>query len=121
MALTDEQLRLLDKTKEVHVRTRSGDRTVDTIIWIVVVDGTAYIRSVQGEDGRWYQRALEDPSIDILVGNERIPFQAVHVDDPSDIEAVSAALRAKYNPGVSLDRMTDSSVLDTTLRLEPAS
>lgn len=121
MTLTGEQLRLLDETKEVHVRTRSGDRTIDTIIWIVVIDGTVYVRSVKGEAGHWYQRALADPRVDILVGNERIPFEAVHVDDEDEIEAVSDALRAKYNPGVSLDNMTDASVLNTTLRLEPAS
>ncbi len=72
MALTPDQLTLLDTTNEVHVRTRSGDRTIDTIIWIVVADNVVYVRSVQGEDGRWYQRALADPSVAILVDGQEI-------------------------------------------------
>ena len=121
MPLTSDQLTLLDHTEEVHVRTRSGDRTVDTIIWIVIVDGTAYVRSVDGKTGHWYQRALADPRVSILVDGGEIGFTAVHVDDPDEIERVSDALRAKYRPGGSLDRMVRDEVLDTTLRLEPGS
>jgi len=121
MAPTPDQLKLLDETNEVHVRTRSGERTVDTIIWIVVADGTVYVRSVDGHTGRWYQRALADPRVSILVDHDEIEFTAVHVDDPDEIDVVSDALRAKYRPGGSLDRMVRDEVLDTTLRLEPVS
>ena len=121
MALTDQQLALLDETKEVEIETRSERGTFATIIWVVVIDGAVYVRSVQGEDGRWYQRALADPRVAILVDDERIEFRAVKVDDPAEIEAVTAALRAKYRPGGSLDRMTRDEVVDTTFRLEPAS
>lgn len=119
MALTDNQLTRLDETREVHIRTRSGDRTVETIIWIIVANGTVYVRSVRGEGGRWYKRALANPEVDIVLDGTEIPFGAVHVDDTDEIEAVSNALRDKYPPGGSLDRMTADTVLDTTLRLEP--
>lgn len=119
MALTDNQLKRFDETREVHIRTRSGDRTVETIIWIVVADGTVYVRSVRGEGGRWYQRALANPEVDIVLDGSEIPFRAVHVDGPSEIETVSDALRNKYPPGGSLNRMTSNNVLNTTLRLEP--
>lgn len=119
MALTEHQLQILAETDEVDVETRSEDETFETIIWIVVVDGVVYVRSVQGEQGRWYQRALADPRVAILVDGDRMEFEAVHVDDPAEIEAVSAALREKYPPGGPLDRMTRDMVLDTTLRLEP--
>lgn len=120
MAISNDQLDLLDRTGEVHIRTRSDRGTFETIIWIVVVDGVVYVRSVQGEDGRWYQRALADPVVAILVDGQEIDFRAVSVDDPDEIEDVTKALSAKYPAGGSLDRMTRDEVLDTTLRLEPA-
>lgn len=119
MPLTEQHLDLLDETNQVQVRTRSGDRSIDTTIWIVVIDGVVYVRSVEGPNGRWYQRAVANPVVSILAGGEEIPFRAVHVDDTAEIESVSDALRDKYPPGGSLDRMTAAGVLDTTLRLEP--
>lgn len=119
MAPTPDQLALLDETREVRIRTRSGDRAVDTIIWVVVTDGTVYVRSVTGERGRWYRRALANPNVAILVDGDQIEFEALLVTGPEEIDAVSDALRAKYRPGGSLDRMTSDHVLETTLRLDP--
>lgn len=121
MALTRDQLALLERTKEVHVETHSDRGSTQTIIWIVVDDGKVYVRSVRGDSGRWYQRALADPSLSIHVDGEAIDFRAVPVDDPAEIDAVTKALGDKYPPGGSLDRMTRDDVLDTTLRLEPVS
>lgn len=121
MALTDDQLNLLAETGQVRVETRSSDGTTTrTIIWIVVIDHQVYVRSVDGVDGRWYQRALADPDVAIHVAGEQIGFRAIPVGDHDEIEAVSAALRDKYPAGGSVDRMTRREVLDTTLRLEPA-
>ena len=119
MALSDQQLALLDKTKEVRIRTRGATRSFTTIIWIVVSDGTVFVRSVDGEEGNWYQRALHDSMVEVIVDDQQIPFTAVHVEDRAEIDAVTAALRAKYRPGGSLDRMVRDDVLGTTLRLDP--
>ena len=119
MALTEDQLIRLDTAKEVRIRTSTGDRSFSTIIWIVVADGAVFVRSVDGEKGRWYQRALAEPNVDILIDDEEIAFRAVHVQDADAIEEVTRALRAKYRPGGSLDRMTRDEVLGTTLRLDP--
>jgi len=119
MPLSDQQLALIDETKEVRIRTRGATRTFTTIIWIVVADGTVYVRSVDGEEGKWYQRALLDSRVEVVVGDQQIPFTAVHVEDGDEIDAVTAALHAKYRPGVSLDRMVRVEVLGTTLRLDP--
>lgn len=121
MALTDDQLDLLDRTQEVKIETLSPDGPVKTIIWIVVEDGDVYVRSVRGASGKWYRRVLSNPLVAIHADGERIEFRAVGVDEGNVIETVSSALRDKYPPGGSLDRMTDASVLDTTLRLEPIS
>jgi hypothetical protein len=119
MAQTDAQLALLDETQEVHVRTHSGDDSKETVIWIVVVDGEVYVRSVRGDDGNWYQRALADPRVEIIAGGEEFEFLARPVEETAEISAVSNALRSKYSPGSSLDAMVRTEVLDNTFRLEP--
>jgi hypothetical protein len=119
MALSNNQLGSLHEANQVRIRTRSDRGTFKTIIWIVVVDGVVYVRSVRGEGGRWYQRALADQQVGILLDGDEIEFRAVHVDDPAEIEAVSDALRDKYPPGGSLDAMIQDEVLGTTMRLDP--
>ncbi|HJS72417.1 MAG TPA: DUF2255 family protein [Acidimicrobiia bacterium] len=121
MTLTADQIAILDESKEVRIETVGSRGAVSTIIWIVVAGDEVYIRSVRGDEGRWYQRALADPNVAIDVAGERIAFRAVPVDDSAGIDAVTEALRAKYRPGGSLDRMTRDEVLGTTLRLEPVS
>jgi hypothetical protein len=121
MKLTDDQLTLLDETLEVQIETRSDEQTFKTIVWIVVIDGDVYVRSVDGDKGHWYQRTLANPFVAIHVDGERLEFRAVRVEDSATIGAVSDAYRGKYPPGGSLDRMTREDVLDTTLRLEPVS
>ena len=46
-----EILRLLDETKEVRIETRrDGDSPEHrTIIWVVVVEGEVFVRSVRGQ------------------------------------------------------------------------
>ena len=119
MAVSDDQLNLLEETLEVRIETRSDDATFETIIWIVVADGEVYARSVNGERGRWYQRTISNPFVAVLVDGDRLEVRAVHVKDSDTIQTVSDALRAKYPPGGSLDRMTREEVLETTVHLEP--
>jgi len=120
MEPTDAQLAIIDDTSEVQIETFSvSGKATKTIIWIVVADGQVYVRSVQGESGHWYVRALSNPLVAIHVDWERIEFRAVHIEDADTIGRVTEALRAKYRPGGSLDRMTRTEVLGTTLRLDP--
>ena len=121
MSLTAEQLSAIDTTNEVHIHTSADGKTIATIIWVVVADGDVYVRSVQAEDGLWYQRARGNPSVALDVGGDVMDFEAVHIEDDETIETVSTALRAKYRPGGSLDRMTRDDVLGHTLRLDPVS
>lgn len=119
-----ETLRLLDETKEVRIETRRDEGSAGraTIIWVVVVDGGVYVRSVQGEDGRWYRRITSNPNAALHVDDRRIPVRAALANDDETIEAVSEAYRSKYgrtSPG-STGAMVRDEVLHTTLRLEPA-
>ena len=119
MSLSSEELELIAGASEVVVETRSGDRHFRTVIWVVVDDGDVLVRSVRGEAGRWYQRALADPSVRLGVGIEWFPFRAVTVTNSEAIERASKALRRKYPKGRSLDSMLRAEVLGTTLLLEP--
>lgn len=120
MTFDKETLEILDSTKEVHIETHEGDRALRTIIWVMVDDGEVFIRSVRGEGGKWYQRALADPNVALLVGDDRVPAVAVPTPDPESVKRASQALRDKYRPGESLEAMLRDEVLGTTMRLDPA-
>ena len=119
-----ETLRLLDETDEVYVETRrDGDSPEHrTIIWVVVAGGEVYVRSVRGPKGRWYREISSNPEGALHVDDERIPVRAAPADDGPTVEAVSDALRSKYEesaPGPTA-AMVRPEVLPTTLKLSPA-
>jgi len=118
MSLTAEQLQEIGDAREVVIETRRGDRVTGTVIWVVVGDDDVYVRSVRGESGRWYQRAVADANVALRVGDARFEFRAVPANDSDSIESASQALRKKYR-GRSLENMLLAETLGTTLRLEP--
>lgn len=118
MAFSEDQLRLIDKSREVEIETRAGDRRYRTVIWVVVDEGEVFVRSVRGTAGKWYQRALANPEVALRVGHTTIASRAVPATDPVSIERTSEALRRKYR-GRSRDAMLVPEVLDTTVRLDP--
>ncbi|HYJ23569.1 MAG TPA: nitroreductase/quinone reductase family protein [Acidimicrobiia bacterium] len=118
MSLTADQLEMLATTQLVVIETKRGERVIRTTIWVAVNSDDVYIRSVRGEAGRWYRRAIADPDVTLEVGDERLRFNAVPATDPESIEAASAGLREKYR-GRSLENMLLPETLNTTLRLEP--
>jgi len=116
-------LKTLDETNIVEIETRSAKGTKHLIpIWIMVVDGVPYVRSVRGPSGRWYRELLAHGDGAVVVGGKRVPVRATKDSSAKAIEAVTAALRKKYaRSGQSLQSMLRTNVLDTTVRLEPAS
>lgn len=119
MGFSREDLELLDRTREVEIETRRGDRSYRTVIWVVVDDGEVFIRSVRGERGKWYQRAEADPQVTLHADGRSIDARVVPARDEESVSRVDEALRAKYRPGGSLDSMLREETLGTTLRLEP--
>src|SRR5918995_7403856 len=93
-----ETLRLLDETREVRIETRRNDHSPEhrTIIWVVVVEGEVYVRSVRGAKGRWYRELSSNPQGALHVGERRIPVRAAPATDETTVEAVSGAYRSKY-------------------------
>ena len=112
-----DELALLDTSKEVSIETRSGKRVYTTIIWVVVAEGSPYVRSFL-IDGRWYHRALADPRVALIADDTRIEATAIHVTDDATNVAVSDGFRAKYR-GKSMEAMVRPEVFDLTFRLEP--
>ena len=87
----------------------------------MVVDGVPYVRCVRGPAGRWYRELLALGEGAVIVGGKRVPVRATKDSSAKAIEAVSEALRKKYpRSGQSLQSMLRPSVLDTTVRLDPA-
>src|SRR3954447_13871707 len=63
---------------EIEMRTPRGDGTpTSRPIWVVVVDGAAYVRSYAGERGAWYRRARADGRADVRVGCANYSVRAV--------------------------------------------
>jgi hypothetical protein len=119
-----ETLRLIDEAKEVRIETRRDeDAPVHrTTIWVVTVGSTVFVRSVRGEEGRWYREVSANPAAALHVGDNRIPVRAIPASDEATSGAVSEAYREKYgrtSPG-STRAMLQPETLPTTLRLEPA-
>jgi hypothetical protein len=115
-------LERFDATKVVDIETRSAKGTKHSVsIWIVVVDGVPYVRSVRGPQGRWYRELLARGEGAIVAGGKRTAVKATHDRAKASIDGTSDALRRKYKTaGGSLASMLRSEVLDTTVRLEPA-
>ena len=122
MSFSGEDLSAIDAAEEVRIETQApGGDVHRTIIWIMVDDAEVFVRSVNGEDGRWYREAKANPAVAIHVNGKRLPATAIAADDPDSIERVSAALKVKYaNDGASLRSMLQAHNFATTLRLEPA-
>ena len=119
-----ETLHLLDETDEVRIETRrnAGSPVHRVIIWVVVVEGEVYVRSVRGAKGRWYRELSSNPQGALHVGERRIPVRAAPATDETTVEAVSGAYRSKYEetlPGPTA-AMVRPDVLPTTLKLSPA-
>jgi hypothetical protein len=120
-AFPDLLVQRMDVAKEVDIETRSPEgKTHRVTIWIVVVDGAPYVRSVRGPRGRWYRELTARKEGVLHVGSRKVDVRPAKVRAPAMIDEVSAALWRKYAKTASLFSMLRLSTLDTTLRLEPA-
>ena len=113
MALAGDPLELRFKMR--LARHRRGTPS------LIVVDGdSAYVRSVRGKAGRWYQELQANPAGALHVDGRRIPVTAVPATDPDSVERFNAALRRKYTGVSGFASMLRPNTFETTLRLEPA-
>jgi hypothetical protein len=111
----------LETVEEVDIETtRGGDAPVHrTTIWVVVQDGEVYIRSLRGEEGRWFRELIAKPDAVLHVEGEAVPLRAIRAADPESVERATAGFRAKYADSPYLDSMIRDEIASTTVRLEP--
>lgn len=111
----------MDVAKEVDIETAGPDGAKHRVtIWIVVVDGVPFVRSVRGKRGRWFRELTANKQGVLHVGARAVGVRPAAVAETALIDEVSAALWKKYTRNNSLFSMLRLATLDTTLRLDPA-
>jgi hypothetical protein len=115
-------LALLDRTKEVDIETRGSDGTRHRVpIWVLVIDGEAYVASYRGKSGRWWRELLRNGEATLVTGRSRVDVRPHRVRSARIREAMSAAFAKKYRGSrSSVLAMQRPEVLETALRLELA-
>jgi hypothetical protein len=113
-----EVLDMLRDRQEVGIRTSSNPRRPVTI-WIVVVEDTVFVRSVQGPRGKWYLAAKADGQATLVLDGRDVPVRVTPVADPAELEAVSQAVLSKYAASSYARVMASGDTVPTTLRLDP--
>ncbi|MFC8094276.1 DUF2255 family protein [Streptomyces sp. NPDC057301] len=108
---------------EIDLRVRHADgRWSARTVWVVVVEGQAYVRSAFGRRSAWYRRVLRQADTQVEVAGVRLTVILQPVDDPGLVRRVSDAYRAKYGlrwPG-PVESMNGPEAVATTLRLTDA-
>ncbi len=95
---------------ELETMRRSGAKR-KTIMWILVDGSDVFVRSVRGEQGRWYQDLLANPEATLqLRGKPKLPpvsVRAVVAADPDSVARFNRALEAKYRGIPGFDPMLE--------------
>ncbi|MER7505499.1 DUF2255 family protein [Nonomuraea pusilla] len=110
----------LAEAEEIVMRVRHADgRWSARPIWVVVIDGVAYVRSAFGHRSGWYRRVLAGAETEVELDGSAAPVRPVPVDEPALVERVSGGYRAKYGlswPG-PVQTITAPEAAGTTMRL----
>jgi hypothetical protein len=110
---------LVKLRQQQEIRIRAGRSASGVIIWVVVVDGTVFIRSFRGAGAKWYLAATGDGRAALEVDGAAVPVKVTPAADQATIEAVSRAFLSKYAASPYAQAMVRPEVLPTTLRVEP--
>ena len=106
------------ETKTIEIETQDEDGEArETKVWIVLVDGTGYVRT---NDSRWLANIRRGSPIEIRAGETTLVVGATEVEDEATCDEVEEAFKAKYGAVqklMSFFRISEP----TVLRLEAAS
>ncbi len=106
----------IQQTSVVEILTIDPDGDLrETKIWIVVVDGSAWVRTNRS---RWLANIRRDPEVRLRVGERIFELRASEVSDAAARESAEAAFKQKYGwvqSVMSFFRLREP----TVLRLEP--
>jgi hypothetical protein len=121
-AWTTDELARVGRSDELELASRRPDGTIRSFvtIWVVRVGDEVYVRSANGFDNPWFQRALRSGDGRIRVGGiERdVRFEA---PGPEVADDVSAAFHAKYDRygRAMVGTVVSPEAVRSTLRLAP--
>ena len=119
---TSGELNSIDSVDELHIASlrRDGSWSSSRIIWMVVVDGELYVRSVRGPDAVWFRSAQVQHQGRVEAGGvtREVSYERA---DPELDDKIDAAYRSKYRHYVAstVDSTTSEQARSTTLRLVP--
>ena len=111
----------LASVEEVDIETNrgAGAPVHRTTIWPVVEGGEVFVRSLNGEDGRWYRELMANPEAALHAEGVAIPVRAVRTADPDSVARATRGFREKYADSPYLDSMIRDEIAPTTVRLDP--
>jgi hypothetical protein len=90
-----EDLEQLRRSSYLRVRAGQGTHRF-TGIWVVVVEGRAFVRSWNVKPDGWYGTFLAEPHGAIRLGERELPVRAVRTRSERLLDAVDEAYLAKY-------------------------
>jgi hypothetical protein len=113
-----DTLRELRDLQEVAIRTEKHPKSA-VVIWVVVPDDEAFVRSWRGAEGRWYRDLAAGGPATLEFAGRRLAVQAIPASDPAAVARASREFLRKYQPDTHAEEMVRSETLPTTLRLAP--
>lgn len=114
-------LQALRQARIIGVRAGSTHRY--TGVWVVVVEGRAFVRSWNDKPTGWYRAFRAEPAGSVEVAEQEVAVRARHTRSPRLREAISRAFAEKYPTKASqkwVEGFTEPHRLATTLELVPA-
>jgi hypothetical protein len=115
------ELRKIADADDLHIAPfREDGKTYGTLTWIwsVVVDGALYVRSYNGQNGRWYQAAIKQKAGRITAAGmtKEVSFEPV---SGSLNDSIDDAYRSKYASSQYLKPMISAQARAATVKLIP--
>lgn len=114
-------LQLLSNAEEIVLELDSPPQDChQVVLWVVAVGSKLYVRSVNGQQGHWYQRLLTQSQASIRAADQVLRVRAVPVSDQNTWTQVSCEYLRKYAqyPQDAAWLVTPD-IVATTMRLEP--
>jgi hypothetical protein len=119
------ELEQVGTATELELATRRGDDTLSryTVMWVVRVATSLYVRSAYGPDSAWYRRAIRHGRGRIRAGGveREVVFARLAPDDHvhGEIDASFHAKYDEYGPQI-VGTVVGPDAATVTLRLDPA-
>jgi hypothetical protein len=113
-----DTLSALRDADEVTIRTEKHPGSA-VVIWVVVADDEAFVRSARGAKGRWYRDLAAGGSATLEFAGRRLAVRAIPASDDASVDRASREYLRKYGPSPYAQAMVRLDLLQTTLRLEP--